>query len=227
MGLDMYLLSYSRYHEEYVEPKIIMMWHRYINDIIRQYKMIPSYDDWESPTPPFSRSCYNFYIQKYIPDGERPDEWEFTYNDGIVKEEQYFSKAYTLATFLNRYYDNINEDDCSRELKKEDIIELQRFVNDEIAEYANLQGGYIIGYVDSRNHKHIFKNIKSILIEDIYTQESIEIPIEKNFYTEIPIEYLARDDWNLEQLLEAKKMCKRLLDNFDFENNVLVYYASY
>ena len=90
-----------------------------------------------------------------------------------------------------------------------------------------MKSGQIIGCVDSENKNHFFKDIQSLIVRDLESEDTFEIPFSQPLYTELPIEYLANDDWELRRLLEAKEFCQKTLKTFDFENNVLVYYASY
>ena len=227
MGLDMYMLSYPRYKKEDIEPKIIMDWLFKMVDATYDFNgEIPDYTDWLIPVP-FSRECYEFYASKYIPKDKRPDEWKYELTNGMYNEVQYWRKAYTLFDFLNQYYDNIEEDACSREFKKEDIIALQTYITDRLSESIQMKSGQIIGCVDSENKNHFFKDIQSLIVRDLESEDTFEIPFSQPLYTELPIEYLANDDWELRRLLEAKEFCQKTLKTFDFENNVLVYYASY
>lgn len=256
MGLDMYMFSLPRYpnKNEVVAPKVLMSYISAMeevdiveNEAKRQALILgqtekaneipdvlpPTYDDYIN-TPPFSRDFYNFYRDKYILQHNRPKEWYYYLNNGIRTEIQYWRKAYSLAEgFLDKFYDDIENDNCSREITRQDIIDLQAFVNEKLAETANMKKGNITGYVTENGRIVFFENVRGLLIEyddgNPVENEAIEIPIKQSLYTELPLEYIAKieDDWELNRMLEAKHMCEKLLKEFDFENYFLVYEASY
>ena len=71
------------------------------------------------------------------------------------------------------------------------------------------------------------ESAEALVLQPIGIEDEITMPVDTQFFTSLPLEILAEDDWELGHAMYTVAMCDFLLENFDFENEWLFYLASY
>lgn len=219
MGLDMYLLSIPKPDFE-VNGELV-------------YEML-LVKDLEKTSPKYTFKSLYGRNQKEIP----AHYWNFFYNitkdkqsDSIFRsiftEEAYWRKAYQIADELQPYYNNVN-DALSRPLTKDNIIKLRDFAKSIVDEVEEPKKVKIIGYVTQTGIEKMFPlGAKELIVEPMFYDESVKMPIKSYFYSSLPLEYLCEGDWELSHAIYTVEQCNKILENFDFDHRILYYYASY
>ncbi len=224
MGLDMYLFSAPKF---YGNEKIPTPTSNQLYDI----NTIISYNMMMNPSYPYE--VYYGHNKKEYPK-ELIEFYEPFYQEShksIFNEEAYWRKAYEISHYLNTFYNDISKDYASRYLTKEDIIGLKRYAQDYIDSKNKPEKVRIIGYTNQQGKEIMFpKSIDSLILQPVIVDDEEthpQVPINTQFYTCLPLEYLAGEDWELGHALYTVDICNKLLQEFDFENKWLFYVASF
>ena len=203
MGLDMYLYSVPKYKGSDFELN---------GDKLVRLNYVPNKVSYPQTVVDFYKSHYN--------------KEEYTF----LTEEAYWRKAYNISNYLNSYYENMSTDYGSKFLTKQDIQGLREYAQEYIDKQTKPAKVRVVGYVNQAGKDIMFpKTLDKLILEPVLSDDENYPKVDgrTTFYTSLPLEYLAEEDWELGHAMYTVKECDRILSEFDFENRWLFYVASY
>jgi hypothetical protein len=146
--------------------------------------------------------------------GQRPSEGEWD-------EKVYWRKANAIHQW---FVDNVQDgkDDCDYyEVKKEQVEKLLSLCN-EVIDSIRLEKGKVFCGRILKNGEWVNEYIDGMVVSDTSVAEEL-LPTQDGFFFG-STEY---DEWYLEDLKHTSEKLEKVLKEFDFENDYLVYTSSW